>query len=134
MVEHHIKTKDLAAYRILQIIRLALTVEMLEDRLSDTESFDDQVFDLVDHFFTSLLTKLRCDPLEHTWHGALASNVILRFAHVRHEIFAILVNSIVGQVHKQVCEVPGLGTFIGDGCKTGQAFFVEEYTKWVHAR
>lgn len=65
MVEHNVEAQNLAAQRVLHIIRLARPVQVLQMRLGYAEGLDHQRLDLCLDLGYEFIAKLTLNALEY---------------------------------------------------------------------
>ena len=69
--------------------------------------------------------------LENACQTSLVSSIFIDSL-VWDEILTFFVDGIISQVHTEIVEITTKRRNVFLGCKSSEAFFVQEYSKWNH--
>lgn len=132
-VEHNVKPKDLEAERVLGILRLCRSHEVLDGMNRSKQCLHANLFDLLPELLRNrrlalcpTLFSVAIDLLEYCGEASLVADIVHLGINILLKVWVLLVDGVVGQVHEQVGQIIRPGANILYSGETRKAFFIDE--------
>lgn len=102
---------------------------MLQHWFSDKQSFDDQlIYFLFDRMHVVTLIG---EEIEHRCKRSFVADVHVVLTGIEHELFAGLVDGVIGEMYEVVFQVFLLCPLVVFCCKAGQSFLIDVDPEWI---
>jgi len=128
-VKHNIKAKNFETHRVFDVIWLATFVNMCQLRLYRAYCLNYGLFNISLNLVYIVPLRLKVSP--NISKGTFMAYRIIIFAFILYKLGAILIDSIVSKVHKEIIQVIVCRWYILFCSKSRQSFFVHIYPQRV---
>ena len=132
MVEHDVEAKHFEAHVVCEVLGVDGGDGGAESGVAGDDGLDNNVVDVLLEQLDVLA--LAGDMLEDGSQRPLVPHVHVLHALVEYEFGAVLIDGVVGQVHKLVLQVLAPRRAVLLCRKSGQPLLVHKYAEWVNSR